>query len=248
MSKLDRTSASPDSSSDLQPSNAPGRGTLTSRLTPRAQQTIVFRVESAEAAAVFADRFGQRDDNGVAADADVAIDRAASSSSTGLPSDVRSQFEGSTGADLSGVRVHTGSESAQAASAVGAHAYTVGQDIHFAEGKYAPADPFGLHLLAHEVAHTVQQQGGAPSTQYKLEVSAPGDAHELEADRAADAMVRGAQTEITSAGGASRKIARKTGDDAWWKLVMVQYAAFLKANGGDQTKALAPPQGHLAGA
>jgi hypothetical protein len=127
----------------------------------------------------------------VAGGAEAAVARASSSSGTPLPADVRARFEGSLGADLSRVRVHTGPESAAAADAVGAMAYAVGDDIHFGAGRYAPHDPFGLHLLAHEVAHTVQQSGVAPVRQDKLEVSSPGDASELAADRAADAMVQG---------------------------------------------------------
>ncbi|MBK7191815.1 MAG: DUF4157 domain-containing protein, partial [Myxococcales bacterium] len=118
---------------------------------------------------------GLRDANGVAADAEAAVDRAASSTGAPLPTHIQRQFEGSLGADLSGVRVHTGGESQQAAQAVGAKAYTVGNDIHFAAGNYQPDDPFGMHLLAHEVAHTVQQSGGAQRRQHKLEVSTPQD-------------------------------------------------------------------------
>ncbi len=123
-----------------------------------------------------------------------------------LPGGVRETFESSLGADLGGVRVHTGGESAAAASAVQAQAFTVGNDIHFGAGKYQPDDPFGMHLLAHEVAHTQQQAGGAGAdAQYKLEVSQPGDAAEVEADRAADAMVQGAPTSV---GGAGQSIQR----------------------------------------
>lgn len=123
-----------------------------------------------------------------------------------LPAAARSTFEQSLGADLGAVRVHTGAESAQAAEAVGAHAFAVGNDIHFGAGKFRPDDPFGMHLLAHEVAHTQQQAGSSPSAQHKLEVSQPGDAHELEADHAADAMVKGAPARVS--GGAGAAIAR----------------------------------------
>jgi hypothetical protein len=143
------------------------------------------------------------------ADADAAVERAGASSGAPLPADVRARFEGSLGADLSAVRVHTGSASAEATRAVGARAYALGNDIHFADGQYRPTDAFGIHLLAHEVAHTVQQSGGAPAPQYKLEVSQPGDAAELEADRAAEAMVRGEPASVTTAPlGASRVVQR----------------------------------------
>jgi hypothetical protein len=187
----------------------PGRAPTTARLSPR---SIVFRVESAEAARELGSAFGPRDRNGVAAGADVAVARASSSSGAPLPEDLKSRFEGSLGTDLSSVRVHTGGDSSQAAGAVGARAYTTGQDIHFASGQYAPSDPFGLHLLAHEVAHTVQQSGAASAPQYKLEVSAPGDAAEVEADRAADAMVSGRPVTglLAAVGGVGRKLFRDT--------------------------------------
>jgi hypothetical protein len=146
----------------------------------------------------------ERDDNGVAANAEHAVGRAASSSGEPLPADTQARFEGSLGADLSSVRVHRSADSAAAADAVSARAYTTGQDIHFGAGQYAPQDPFGMHLLAHEVAHTVQQSSGAArEAQFKLEVSTPGDALEVEADRAADAMVDGRAAPIASASGAA---------------------------------------------
>jgi hypothetical protein len=120
-----------------------------------------------------------------------AVDRAAGDSGRPLPDDIRDRFGASLGADLSSVRVHTGADSAAAARAIGARAYASGPDIHFADGQYAPGDPTGLHLLAHEVAHTVQQGATAGEPQCALEVSEPGDAAEQEADRVADALVAG---------------------------------------------------------
>ena len=153
-------------------------------------------------------RKASRDDNGVADGADGAIATAASSSGTSLPEPIMRKFESSVGTDLSSVRVHTGPDSAAAASAVGAKAYTMGQDIHFGAGQYDPSSGGGQHLLAHEVAHTVQQRGGSPVRQNKLEVSSPHDAAEHEADRAADAMVSGAPTTIGSASGFHRQVFR----------------------------------------
>ncbi|MBA3503673.1 MAG: DUF4157 domain-containing protein [Myxococcota bacterium] len=143
------------------------------------------------------------------ADADAAVDRASASSGQGLPEDLRSRFEGSLNADLSSVRVHTGPESQAAASAVSARAFAVGDDIHFADGQYDPQSGAGQQLIAHEVAHTVQQRGASPVRQHKLAISAPGDAFETEADRAAEAMVAGIATSVSRGGVA---IARK-GED-----------------------------------
>ena len=124
-----------------------------------------------------------------------------------LPTSLQQAFGASLGADLGGVRIHTGAAAAESAGSLGARAYTVGSDIYFADGGYDPDSPAGQHLLAHEVAHTVQQSGAATAPQCKLEVSAPGDAHEVEADRAADAMVTGAPASVSPAGAG---IARKT--------------------------------------
>jgi hypothetical protein len=67
------------------------------------------------------------------------------------------------GADLRGVRVHTGGRAAEAAQSVQAQAYTVGQDIFFGPGKYNPHTGEGRRLLAHELSHTVQQSGRSGS-------------------------------------------------------------------------------------
>jgi hypothetical protein len=78
-----------------------------------------------------------------------------------LPPGARSYFEPRFGQDFTGVRIHTGRRAQQAAGAIGARAYTLGRDIAFAAGQYDPQSPRGRHLLAHELTHVVQQQGGS---------------------------------------------------------------------------------------
>src|SRR6185295_14244036 len=56
---------------------------------------------------------------------------------------------------------------------------------------------------------TVQQGGVARTVQYKLEVSSPGDAAELEADRAADAMVSGLPAWVSPMHGVARKVVQR---------------------------------------
>ncbi len=153
-------------------------------------------------------RKAERDANGVAAGAEQAVASAQGSSGSALPDALMRKFEQSLGADLSGVRVHTGGPSEEASHAVGAKAYTMGQDIHFGAGHYDPHSDQGQHLLAHEVAHTVQQGGSAPRRQNKLEVSTPFDAAEHEADSAAAAMVSGRPFAVTMGAGVQRKIFR----------------------------------------
>jgi hypothetical protein len=123
----------------------------------------------------------------------------------GLPDDLRARFEQSLGTSLDGVRIHTDERAAATAAAFDAHAFAHGQDIFFAAGQYRPGTPEGDQLIAHEVAHTVQQRGAAPTTQHKLAVSESGDSLEHAADHAADAMTRG---ERASVGTTSQMVAR----------------------------------------
>lgn len=76
-----------------------------------------------------------------------------------LPESVRSFMEPRFGADFSQVRVHTDAGAAELARAVKAHAFTVGKDIVFGNGQYAPDSKSGKKLLAHELTHVVQQRG-----------------------------------------------------------------------------------------
>lgn len=71
----------------------------------------------------------------------------------------RIELESGFGRDFSHIRVHTDSRAAASATAVGARAYTVGPDIAFAAGMYAPHTAAGRRLLAHELTHVVQQGG-----------------------------------------------------------------------------------------
>jgi hypothetical protein len=82
--------------------------------------------------------------------------------SPGRPLDAatRAFVEPRFGHDFSHVRVHTDATAAQSAEAVNAQAYAVGRDLVFARGQYAPGTARGRHLLAHELAHVVQQEGG----------------------------------------------------------------------------------------
>lgn len=99
--------------------------------------------------------------------------------SKGQPLDAatRSFFEPRFGHDFSQVRVHADQDSARSAVALGAAAYTVGNDIAFAPGKYSPGAE-GKGLLAHELAHVVQQDGAGnmPAGQAELERQANGAA------------------------------------------------------------------------
>jgi hypothetical protein len=77
-----------------------------------------------------------------------------------LETATRAFFEPRFGRDLSPVRVHIDADAAASARLLGAQAYTVGSDVVFAAGHYAPGTRAGRHLLAHELAHVMQQSGG----------------------------------------------------------------------------------------
>ena len=77
-----------------------------------------------------------------------------------LPESVRAYFEPRFGYDFSQVRVHADARAAESARAVNARAFTVGQDVMFGAGQYAPGTSGGRRLMAHELAHVVQQRAG----------------------------------------------------------------------------------------
>lgn len=87
-------------------------------------------------------------------------------SSSGQPLDVstRQFMETRFGHDFSGVRVHADAKASDSARQIDALAYTAGRDIVFAAGRYDTASAAGQRLLAHELAHVVQQTGGASRT------------------------------------------------------------------------------------
>jgi Domain of unknown function (DUF4157)/Bacterial protein of unknown function (DUF922) len=78
-----------------------------------------------------------------------------------LEAAARQFFEHQFGHDFSRVRIHDDARAAESARAVNALAYTVGPDVVFASGRYAPHSIAGRKLLAHELTHVVQQSSAA---------------------------------------------------------------------------------------
>jgi len=77
-----------------------------------------------------------------------------------LEDSTRNEMESKMGADLSGVKIHTGSEAHGMSESINAKAFTQGQDIFFRQGEFQPQSSQGKELLAHELTHTVQQGEG----------------------------------------------------------------------------------------
>ncbi|MET8981437.1 DUF4157 domain-containing protein [Streptomyces sp. NPDC004539] len=109
------------------------------------------------------------------------------------PPELLRRLEHGLRADLSAMRIHTGPAADRLARGLGAEAFASGSHVFFRRGAYRPHSPSGFRLLAHEAAHLVQQaRGEVGGTRHgRWTVSAPGDPWEREADRWADAVVRG---------------------------------------------------------
>jgi hypothetical protein len=103
-----------------------------------------------------------------------------------LDNETRKFMEPRFGQDFSRVRVHTDAQAARSARAANAHAYTIGNDLVFGAGEYSPETARGRKLLAHELAHTMQQSSERNCVSFsELGISTPKDASEQEADRIA---------------------------------------------------------------
>ena len=93
--------------------------------------------------------------------------------------------------NFTSVRVHDDAKAANLADTLHAEAFTVGRDIGFASGAYRPDTLVGRALLAHELAHTVQQSGG----------KATGGGSEQEADMATRSALTGRPAAVSARGG-----------------------------------------------
>jgi hypothetical protein len=118
-------------------------------------------------------------------------------SSSGQPLDreTRNFFEPRLGHDLGAVRIHTGDAAAESARSVNARAYTLGSDIVFGSGEYAPHSESGKHLIAHELAHVSQQR--RPAAAGKAPVIARAPLSTADVDTLADSL-HGAITTATA--------------------------------------------------
>lgn len=137
-----------------------------------------------------------------------------------LPAGVRSYMEPRFGASFSAVRIHTDSPAAQLNRQLSAQAFTHGADIYFGAGQYSPGSGDGQRLLAHELAHVVQQGAtqrlAGPDVQRLADD--PGPAEEVE------------RTEPGGTVGPNRSFFQKAG--AWLKQGFGQVGAWLKQRFG----------------
>jgi hypothetical protein len=116
-----------------------------------------------------------------------------------LDPEMRSEMETSFGADFGDVRLHSDETSAESARELGANAYSVGRDVVFGEGRLAPQTPGGKKLLAHELAHVVQQDGANGANGRGSQHAHDGSrepALEHDASRAATAVAGGERADV----------------------------------------------------
>ena len=130
-----------------------------------------------------------------------SVGRTLGQSGVPLPRAVRQQMETGFGHDFSEVRVHSGTSAASSAQDVNALAYTVGNNIVFGAGRFAPHTQQGQRLLAHELTHVVQQRGTvSPAIQRQPdsgdEVDKEDFKKELEKDGILDKLEKAARDKI----------------------------------------------------
>lgn len=115
--------------------------------------------------------------SGEIGEAPASVDQALASPGRPLEPQLRRDMEQRFGHNFSRVRVHSGAAAEQSAREVNAHAYTVGHNIVFGAGRFAPGAQEGRRLIAHELTHVVQQ-GAAPGAATHSPAEAGGGATE----------------------------------------------------------------------
>jgi hypothetical protein len=96
---------------------------------------------------------------------------AAGGAGHALPGALQQSKGRAFGADLGDVRIHTGSGASELNHAAGARAMAHGRDVFFGAGEYDPGSRAGQELIAHELTHVIQQRGGAPGLDFKMQAA-----------------------------------------------------------------------------
>jgi hypothetical protein len=158
-----------------------------------------------------------------------------------LPPGLRGFMEARFRQDFGAVRLHTDSRAAASAQSAGALAYTSGRDIVFGHGAYEPHTPRGLHLLAHELTHVVQQSGKPEPSglRHEDELEPETSPAEIEADHVAASVLTPGPAKAEAAA-RPRGLTRSTG----WAIL----GAVIGAVAGGLLGALAGPVGVGVGA
>ncbi|MEO7701880.1 MAG: DUF4157 domain-containing protein, partial [Opitutus sp.] len=131
-----------------------------------------------------------------------AVDEGLKSPGQPIDEATRRTMESAFGHDFSHVRVHANKHATEASDALRANAYTVGHDVVFGAGKFLPGSPEGRRLLAHELAHVVQQERGTGSVSHYSSA-------EYEAKYAGECVVAGRTVSVRSTGAGGLQLDEK---------------------------------------
>jgi hypothetical protein len=135
-----------------------------------------------KAASAVAGVFAKAREGGVRDAGDLQAIQAELGAGHPLDGGVKSQMESAFGGDFSQVRIHTDSTAASLSTQLNARAFTIGRDVAFGMGEYQPGTLIGDALIAHELAHVVQQENGSASVAPKSSQSSEYGALEDDAD------------------------------------------------------------------
>ncbi len=155
------------------------------------------REDSGAAGKATAGKVQRKASNGTGAGAhDAATVKEQLGSGHSLDGRVQSQMSSAFGYDFSSVRVHTDAKAGELSGQLQARAFTIGSDVAFAGGEYKPGTLVGDALIAHELAHVVQQGGGNQTGTAQSKDASLSDESSLEqdADRSAVGAVISAWT------------------------------------------------------
>lgn len=150
-------------------------------------------------------------DDAVVGEAPAAVHETLQSAGRPLDPAPRAFMEARLGHDFSRVRVHADAAAARSARQIHASAYSLGPHVVFAGGPPSIATAEGRRLLAHELAHTVQQKD-ADAGAASIRVGSASDASEREADAAATALDRG-RAPLTAAAAGGTAVRRQPDDN-----------------------------------
>ena len=166
-----------------------------------------------------------------------------------LALDRQRHFSAGFGCDFSTVRIHADAPAAASARALRANAYTVGEHIAFAPGRYEPDKVAGRRLLAHELAHVVQQRAGGNAS--------PGPAQERDADDASRALAAGEAPRVAAPSqvgiAAQREQPAAAGGKQtppewvqwWYRFYTERYGYKVQDLGGNRRRLINPAGGHF---
>lgn len=159
-----------------------------------------------------------------------------------LDRNTQTEMSARFGHDFSQVRVHTDAQAAEAAQGAGASAFTLGNDVFFGEGQYAPGSSDGERLLAHELTHVVQQARSGPGDPSRS--SRRDDASEREAHALAERAVSGHAVQVQATPQAA--LARDEKEEGGWFSSLASGAGSLASSawGGTKTAAGAVYNGY----